>query len=415
MPVEVILPKVDMDMTSARISKWHVKDGDAIRKGDAIFEIETDKAAMEIEAPAEGIVRQISVAEGTTAPVGSAVAFIYAPGEALTTPAPAPAIETKTPQDATPASVPTGPAPSSASLNGEKPRATPLARRLARQKGLSLDTLNGSGPRGRIVAADVNGQQHPAQPSPPVSATPPGMALARSDDDHDRLPLSPMRRTIAARLTQSKQTIPHFYLTTTCTMNHVAALRERLNLQAPRGANGEPAWKISINDFIIKAMALALQKVPRANVTWADDSILQHRTSDIGVAVAVEDGLFTPVVRMVETKGLAQISRDMKDLAARARSRQLMPFEYQGGTTAISNLGMHGIESFTAIINPPHASILAVGAIVERFVPVKGQPVVAEQMTATLSCDHRAIDGALGAELLAAFRSYIEEPALMLA
>jgi pyruvate dehydrogenase E2 component (dihydrolipoamide acetyltransferase) len=224
-----------------------------------------------------------------------------------------------------------------------------------------------------------------------------------------------MRRTIAARLTESKQTVPHFYLSVTCRIDRLKAARERLNAAAPKDASGEPRWKLSINDFIIKAMGLALQKVPAANVTWAGDSILQHKTSDIGVAVAVEGGLFTPVLRGAETKTLAAISAEMRDLAARARARKLARAEYQGGTAAISNLGMYGIEQFTAIINPPHATILAVGAAVERFVPVNGQPVLATEMTCTLSCDHRAVDGAVGAALLQAFRSLIEEPLLMLA
>jgi pyruvate dehydrogenase E2 component (dihydrolipoamide acetyltransferase) len=224
-----------------------------------------------------------------------------------------------------------------------------------------------------------------------------------------------MRRTIAARLTESKQTVPHFYLSVACTIDRLKAAREQLNASAPKGADGKPLWKLSINDFIIKAMGLALQKVPEANVTWAGDAILRHKSSDVGVAVAVEGGLFTPVVRSVETKTLGAISLEMKDLAARARARKLGPSEYQGGSAAISNLGMYGIEQFTAIINPPQATILAVGAGVERFVPVNGQPVLATQMSCTLSCDHRAVDGAVGAALLQAFRGLIEEPLLMLA
>ncbi|MCA3554613.1 2-oxo acid dehydrogenase subunit E2, partial [Aestuariivirga sp.] len=231
----------------------------------------------------------------------------------------------------------------------------------------------------------------------------------------DILPMDAMRRTIAARLTVSKQTVPHFYLSITCTLDALLATRGRLNAAAPRDAGGKPAWKLSINDFIIKAMGVALQKVPAANVTWAGDSILRHRASDVGVAVAVEGGLFTPVLRAVESKTLTAISAEMKELAARARARRLAPPEYQGGATAISNLGMHGIEQFTAIINPPQATILAVGSAVERFVPVKGQPVLATRMTCTLSCDHRAVDGAVGAELLQALRNLIEEPLLMLA
>jgi pyruvate dehydrogenase E2 component (dihydrolipoamide acetyltransferase) len=228
-------------------------------------------------------------------------------------------------------------------------------------------------------------------------------------------PLDGMRRTIAQRLLQSKQTVPHFYLSVSCAIDTLQAMRERMNLHAPKGADKTPVWKLSVNDFIIKALAVALQRVPTANVTWSDEGILQHFSSDVGVAVSVEGGLFTPVIRSAHAKTLSQISTEMKDLAARARARKLQPAEYQGGTTAVSNLGMYGIEEFSAIINPPHATILAVGAGIEQFVPVDGKPVVKTIMKATLSCDHRAVDGALGAQLLAAFKQLIEDPALMLA
>jgi pyruvate dehydrogenase E2 component (dihydrolipoamide acetyltransferase) len=224
-----------------------------------------------------------------------------------------------------------------------------------------------------------------------------------------------MRRTIAQRLTLSKQTVPHFYLSATCTIDTLIAIRQRLNGHAPHNPDKSPAWKLSINDFIIKAMALALQQVPAANVTFADNAILQHHRSDIGVAIAVEGGLFTPVIRAAESKTLSTISVEMKELAARARARKLQPAEYQGGSAAISNLGMFGVEQFSAIINPPQATILAVGAAVERFIPVSGQPVLATQVTLTLSCDHRAVDGAVGAELLQSVKRLIEDPALMLA
>ena len=231
----------------------------------------------------------------------------------------------------------------------------------------------------------------------------------------DLIPVDGMRRTIAQRLTLSKQTIPHFYLTVNCDLTRLSEIRERLNIHAPKDEMKRPVWKLSINDFIIKAMASALKQVPDANVTWADEGIHRHHSCDVGVAVAVEGGLFTPVVRAAETKTLSQISKEMKDLATRARARKLLPSEYQGGTTTISNLGMYGIEQFTAIINPPQATILAAGAGIERFVPINGLPVLRTQMTCTLSCDHRAVDGALGAQLLAAFRTFIEDPALMLA
>ncbi len=416
MAVEVILPRVDMDMATGRISKWYAKDGDRITKGAALFEIETDKAAMEIEAPADGILRNVLVGEGASAAVGSAVAYIYAEGEAVSAAAAkgeAPKAEAPVPVQAMAAAHP------SAAMNGEGSRATPLARRLARESSISLRQITGSGPRGRIVAEDVRKATEKS-----VSVPSPVAVSAPSDDSIHKLykpgsyevqPVDGMRRTIAQRLTQSKQTVPHFYLSVTANIGKLMAARESLNASAPRDAGKKPLWRLSINDFVIKAMGIALQRVPAANVTWAGDTILHHKVSDVGVAVAVEGGLFTPVVRSVETKTLAAISIEMKALAAKARARKLVPSEYQGGTGAISNLGMFGIEEFTAIINPPHASILAVGAGVERFMPVNGQPVLATQMTCTLSCDHRAVDGAVGAELLQAFRLYIEDPLLMLA
>lgn len=416
MAVEVILPRVDMDMATGKISKWHHREGDRIARGAALFEIETDKAAMEIDAPADGILRNIVVPEGGTAPVGAAVAWIYAEGEAVTAPAPtAPAPVAA----AAPVSTASAPAVAAAPrAEGEAPRATPLARRLARQAGLTLAVISGTGPRGRITAADVRSasEAKPATvPTPAPAPAPSSVEALYAPGSYEVQPVDGMRRTIAARLTESKQTVPHFYLSVTCTLDQLIAARARLNAAAPKAKDGTPAFRLSINDFIIKAMALALQKVPAANVTWAGDSILRHRSSDVGVAVAVDGGLFTPVIRNAETKTLAAISAEMKDLAAKARARKLTPSEYQGGTTAISNLGMFGIEQFTAIINPPQATILAVGAAVERFVPVDGQPVLKSQMSCTQSCDHRAVDGAVGAELLQAFRGLIEDPLLMLA
>jgi pyruvate dehydrogenase E2 component (dihydrolipoamide acetyltransferase) len=401
MPVEVILPKVDMDMATGKIAKWHVKDGDTVKTGALLFEIETDKASMEIDAPADGVIGNMMAGEGAAIPVGTAVAYIYQNGETASAPKvsqPSPLVASRQPE--------TRPDAGEYMLSPVHPasgifRATPLARRLARQAGVSIGQINGSGPRGRIIAADV--QIAIGAPKPLAQA---GNGI---------IPIDAMRRTIAQRLMLSKQTIPHFYLTVTCDLTKLMEIRERLNGNAPRDAAKSQLWKLSINDFIIKSMAQALQQVPDANVTWAETHIIQHRNSDVGVAVAVEGGLFTPVVRAAETKSLSQISVEMKDLAARARVRKLLPPEYQGGTTAISNLGMFGIEEFTAIINPPHATILAVGAGIEGFVPVNGQPQLRTLMKCTLSCDHRAVDGAVGARLLAAFRSFVEEPALMLA
>jgi pyruvate dehydrogenase E2 component (dihydrolipoamide acetyltransferase) len=404
MPVEVILPKVDMDMATGKIVRWHVKEGDAVRKGALLFEIETDKAAMEIDAPSDGIIRNITAVEGAVVPVGQAVALIYQDGEIASA---------AVASEHLPPVKPIAPAPRpdagqtvvlpAASASGRFP-ATPLARRLAREGGISLEGIAGSGPRGRIAAIDVQGAL--ANPTGSQGAEP---------DSFEVIPLDAMRRTVAQRLTLSKQSIPHFYLTVNCDLTRLSGIREILNAQAPRDAQKLPVWKLSINDFIIKAMASALKQVPDANVTWADEGIHRHHSCDVGVAVAVEGGLFTPVVRAAETKSLSQISKEMKDLATRARAHKLLPTEYQGATTTISNLGMYGIEQFTAIINPPQATILAVGAGTQRFVPVDGLPVLRTQMTCTLSCDHRAVDGALGAQLLAAFRIFIEEPALMLA
>lgn len=410
MAVEVILPRVDMDMVTGKITKWHVKAGDIVAKDSPLFEIETDKAAMEIKSPAAGIIHNIIVSEGASAPVGSAVAYIYAEGEDTGIPAVKPEITL-----VQPASGAIGEQPAIKVSTGDGLRATPLARRLARQSGIALSSITGSGPHGQIVAEDVRNRGTGNVPPPAVIQSDEGVEKLYQPGSFEVQPVDAMRRTIAQRLTVSKQTVPHFYLSATCTLDNLLGARQSLNSQAPRDAGKEPLWRLSINDFIIKAMGLALQRVPNANVTWAGQSILHHRTSDIGVAVAIEGGLFTPVLRAAETKPLSVISQEMKALAAKARARKLVPSEYQGGTTAISNLGMFGIEDFTAIINPPHATILAVGAGVERFVPVKGQPVLKTQMTCTLSCDHRAVDGAVGAELLQVFRSYIEDPMLMLA
>ena len=398
MPVEVILPRVDMDMATGKISKWYVKDGDTVAKGVPIFEIETDKAAMEVESPGSGILRNIIAGEGDVVPVGQAVAFIYQEGETADAP----------PAAAKPAGQAVAPI-ESAEKHGSSPvssaavisvpgkyRATPLARRIARNEGVALDGIIGSGPNGRIIAADLRNRPKPEmKPAEPVPAT-------------DVIPVDGMRRTIAERLVLSKQTIPHFYLTLSCDLENLLALREKLNARK----SGD---KISVNDFVIQAMAHALRQVPDANVMWSEAGLVRLPTIDISVAVAIEGGLFTPVIRAADTKGLVQISHEMRDLAARARARKLVPADYQGGSATISNLGMYGIESFSAIINPPQATILAVGAGIEQPVGDNGEIVLRRQMSCTLSADHRALDGALAARLLAAFKSNIEEPAMMLA
>ena len=414
MAVEVILPKVDMDMTTGVISKWHVKNGDSVKKGQVLFDMETDKSAIEIDAPADGTINNIETETGKPTNIGAIVAMIYAAGEAVTAIVP--------PTPVIPAQAGIHPSPVVAMdsrLRGNDDlggiRATPLARRLARQKKLDLSAVKGSGPRGRIVASDIESYKV-AAPAMAISAPDASATFAMYQaGSYDVKPLDGMRRTIAQRLTLSKQTVPHFYLSAKCDLSQLLLIRERINLQAPLDETKKPKWKLSINDYVIKALALALQRVPAANVTYTEAGILQHRASDVGVAVSVEGGLFTPIVRSAETKSLSQISIEMKDLATRARARKLQSSEYTGGTTAVSNLGMFGIEQFTAIINPPQATILAVGAGVEQFVPVNKQPVLKTLMECTLSCDHRAVDGAVGAELLQAFKNFIEEPALMLA
>jgi pyruvate dehydrogenase E2 component (dihydrolipoamide acetyltransferase) len=412
MAVEVILPKVDMDMTTGIISKWHVNNGDAVKKGQVLFEMETDKSAIEIDAPADGVINNIEARTGAPTSIGAIVAMIYAAGEAVqATKVAAPEVKpTEVSKSTSHEKIVTIELSSSSGT-----RATPLARRLARQKKLDIVTIKGSGPRGRILAQDVEAHKSVmsavASPAPDSSAT---LAMYQSGT-YEVKPLDGMRRTIAQRLTLSKQTVPHFYLSAKCDLTQLMLIRERINMQAPLNPEKKPIWKLSINDYVIKALALALQRVPKANVTYTDAGILQHFKSDVGVAVSVEGGLFTPIIRSAETKSLSQISTEMRDLAARARARKLQPADYTGGTTAVSNLGMFGIEQFTAIINPPQSTILAVGAGVEQFVPVNKQPVLKTLMECTLSCDHRAVDGAVGAELLQAFKTFIEEPALMLA
>jgi pyruvate dehydrogenase E2 component (dihydrolipoamide acetyltransferase) len=417
MAFEVILPKVDMDMSSGVISQWHVKDGDTVKKGQPIFDIETDKAAMEIEAPGDGTIKLADLGAAKDIAIGTVVAVIFGVGETIKSiQTPSAAAAPATPVIAA-VSVPS-PSRSGLVISDNGLRATPLARRLARQVGLHLGDITGSGPNGRIVAADVQSSR-----AAPVKAPSPASEIvadtgARAQFEagsFSEIPLDGMRRTIAQRLTLSKQTVPHFYLSATCNIDTLMAIRLRLNGHAPLTPDKSPAWKLSINDFIIKAMGIALQQVPAANVTFADSAILQHHRSDIGVAVAVEGGLFTPVVHNADSKTLSTISMEMKELAARARAKKLQPAEYQGGSAAISNLGMFGVEQFSAIINPPQATILAVGAAVERFIPDKGQPVLATQVTLTLSCDHRAVDGAVGAALLQSVKRLIEDPALMLA
>ena len=448
MPVEVILPKVDMDMATGQISRWFFEEGASVKQGDVLFEIETDKAAMEIDAPASGTLRNITGKEGVDIPVGAPVAWIYAEGEETGAPAATAAAAPAEPQPVT-----NGKAETPMSSSQDKPaqtalavqetpasagavRATPLARRLAREAGLDLAVVTGSGPHGRVVKADVEAaiagggvaKAATAPAAAPAAAAPAAAPAVKpmSDDavlklfeqgSYDLVPHDNMRKTIARRLVEAKSTIPHFYLTLDCELDALLKLRSELNAAAPmrKTEKGDvPAYKLSVNDMIIKAMAQALVAVPDANASWTDSAMVKHRHADVGVAVSIPGGLITPIVRKADQKTLSVISNEMKDLAKRARDRKLKPEEYQGGTTAVSNLGMFGIKDFAAVINPPHATILAVGAGEERAVVKGGEIRIATVMSVTLSTDHRAVDGALGAELLGAFKRIIENPMTML-
>jgi pyruvate dehydrogenase E2 component (dihydrolipoamide acetyltransferase) len=425
MAVEILMPALSPTMEEGTLAKWLVKEGDAVKSGQILAEIETDKATMEFEAVDEGIVGRILVAEGTAGvKVNTPIAVMVDEGEAADA-APAPVTAKAVPAAA---SAPVVMAPVAAvqpaASQGARVFASPLARRIAADKGLDMAQVKGSGPHGRIVKADVEAAKPGAVPVTPVVAvaTVPAPALAVSasaetvkkmftDRQFTEIPLDGMRKTIAARLTEAKQTIPHFYLRRSVNLDPLMAFRENLNAQlAGRGV------KLSVNDFIIKACALALQAVPAANAVWAGDRVLQMKASDVAVAVAIEGGLFTPVLRDAEAKSLSSLSAEMKDLAARAKTRKLAPHEYQGGSFAISNLGMMGVENFDAVINPPHGSILAVGAGIKKPVVGKdGQVTVATMMSMTLSVDHRVIDGALGAEFLKAIVDNLENPMAMLA
>ncbi|MGI9422207.1 MAG: pyruvate dehydrogenase complex dihydrolipoamide acetyltransferase [Hyphomicrobiaceae bacterium] len=469
MPIQILMPALSPTMEEGTLAKWLVTEGDAVTPGMVIAEIETDKATMEVEAIEEGSVGKILVAEGTEGvAVNTPIALLLEEGDdpaavdagnvaasasaanpgpvlseteqdnqtgglaAVTTPVEEPAASNfeRAPE---PTANPARP-----ERNGQagpaRTFASPLARRMARDAGIELSAVAGSGPHGRIIKADIDrliaegipasgaesrslstevSEAVPVPGKPAIEAMPDEQILALYDaQSYEVVPHDGMRRVIAQRLTQSKQTIPHFYMTVECVLEELLRARTRINDAAP--TEGPRAYRLSVNDFVIKALALALQQVPAANATWTVDGMLQHRHSDVGVAVAVEGGLFTPVIRHAELKTLGEISNEMKDLAGRARKRRLAPHEYQGGTTSISNLGMYGIKLFDAVINPPHATILAVGAGERRPIVVGDDVKVATIMNCTLSCDHRVVDGAVGAELLNAFKTFIEDPVRML-
>ncbi len=480
MPINILMPALSPTMEKGNLAKWLKKEGDRVKSGDVIAEIETDKATMEVEAVDEGTLAKIVVAEGTQdVPVNDVIAVLAGDGEdvkaagagaasappkpaaasaekvtAAASPSPQPspqrgegartaATELAAAQNektAAPSTLPPSPlpggerSPPKAAGEGANGHArifsSPLARRLAREAGIELARITGSGPHGRVIARDVQeaksgkGLKAPAAAPAGAPSIAPGGAVAPSmsdkqiralfeDGSYEVIPHDGMRRTIAQRLTASVQTVPHFYLTMDCNIGKLVEAREEINAAAPKDKDGKPAYKLSVNDFVIKALAIALQRIPNANVSWTDGGMLKHKHSDVGVAVAMPGGLITPIIRKAETKPISAISAEMKDFAARARARKLKPEEYQGGTTAVSNLGMYGIKDFTAVINPPHATILAVGTGEERAIVKNGKIEIAQIMSVTLSCDHRAVDGALGAELIGAFKMLIENPVMM--
>ncbi|UFM64301.1 pyruvate dehydrogenase complex dihydrolipoamide acetyltransferase [Paracoccus sp. MA] len=432
MPTEILMPALSPTMEEGTLAKWLVKEGDEVKSGDILAEIETDKATMEFEAVDEGKLGKILIAEGTAGvKVNTPIAVLLEEGESADDIGAAPKAEARpeaTKAEAAPApAAAAAPAPAAPkSAEGGRIFASPLARRIAAEKGIDLASVQGSGPHGRIVKADVEGAKpgaaKPAAADAPKAAAPAPAAAAPAgpsaetilkiyaDRETEEVALDGMRRTIAARLSEAKQTIPHFYLRRSAKLDELMKFRAMLNKQLEsRGV------KLSVNDFIIKACALALQEVPDANAVWAGDRILKLKPSDVAVAVAIEGGLFTPVLKDAQQKTLSALSAEMKDLANRAKTKKLAPHEYQGGSFAISNLGMFGIENFDAVINPPHGAILAVGAGIQTPVVENGEVVVRNVMSMTLSVDHRVIDGALGAQLLEAIVKHLENPMGMLA
>ncbi|MEA3109039.1 MAG: hypothetical protein QOI88_3644 [Gammaproteobacteria bacterium] len=431
--MNVLMPQLGETVAEGKITKWFKSAGDAVKPGDNLFEIETDKVSMEVPATEAGVLAEVRVSAGAVAPVGAVVAVIADAGGTSPSPsAPAPVVAPQTPNQmpqraAAVTAAPSTPVKLDAFFEVRTPArnygpaklaggsvATPLARRLAAESGIDLMRISGSGPHGRIVARDIEASAASDARTVPALVIDAGAESVKAlyrDTPYEEVPLDGMRRTIAARLAQSKQTIPHFYLTADVMADRMLAMRHEVNASAQKNTDGSPAFRLSVNDFVIKAWAAALQRVAAANAAWAGDRMLRFKHSDIGVAVAIERGLITPIIRKAETKSLSAISAEMRELAERARERRLKPAEYQGGSSAISNLGMYGVREFAAIINPPQATILAVGAARRQAAEKPdGSVGFASVVTVTLSCDHRVVDGALGAELLAAFRGFIEQP-----
>ncbi|MBB2692377.1 UNVERIFIED_ORG: pyruvate dehydrogenase E2 component (dihydrolipoamide acetyltransferase) [Rhizobium esperanzae] len=445
MPINITMPALSPTMEEGNLAKWLVKEGDKVKSGDVIAEIETDKATMEVEAVDEGTVAKLVVAAGTEGvKVNALIAVLAADGEDVAAAASGAGSAAPVKAEAAPAaraeaaSAPSAPAPAAApataSSNGNRTFSSPLARRLAKEAGIDLSAVAGSGPHGRVVKSDVEaavaGGGAKAAPAPaaaapqaaaaaaPAAAAPKGASEEAvlklfEPGSYELVPHDGMRKTIARRLVESKQTIPHFYVSVDCELDALMALRAQLNDAAPRKDNA-PAYKLSVNDMVIKAMALALRDVPDANVSWTDSNMVKHKHADVGVAVSIPGGLITPIIRKAEQKTLSVISNEMRDLGKRAKDRKLKPEEYQGGTSSVSNMGMMGVKNFAAVVNPPHATILAVGAGEQRVVVKNGEMAIATVMSVTLSTDHRCVDGALGAELLQAFKGYIENPMGML-
>jgi pyruvate dehydrogenase E2 component (dihydrolipoamide acetyltransferase) len=446
MPTNILMPALSPTMEKGNLARWLKKEGDKVKSGDVIAEIETDKATMEYEAIDDGTLAKIVVPEGTQdVAVNSVIAVLASDDEdvkaaasgAKSAPQAAPQAATKLasapvpkpaaekPAPAIVLSAPTASsAPSQPPKGGNRIFSSPLARRLAKEANIDLNRVRGSGPHDRVIARDIEQAKSGKGLRAPAGAPAGGATIAPTMSDvqirslyaegsYELVPHDGMRRAIAQRLTASVQTIPHFYETMDCDIGRLMVAREEINAAAPKNKDGKSTYRLSVNDFVIKALALALQRVPDANVSWTEAGMLKHKHSDIGVAVALPGGLITPIVRNAESKSLSAISNEMRDLAMRARERKLKPHEYQGGTSSVSNLGMYGIKDFTAVINPPQSTILAVGAGEERVVVRNGKIEAATIMSVTLSCDHRAVDGALGAELIGAFKTLIENPVMM--
>jgi pyruvate dehydrogenase E2 component (dihydrolipoamide acetyltransferase) len=428
MPINILMPALSPTMTEGNLAKWLKKEGDAVKAGDILAEIETDKATMEVEAVDEGTLAKILVPGGAQGvKVNDVIAVLIEEGEDASAVGAAPATKAAPAPSVAPSAAPakadaapaTKPAVAPATAGG-RVIASPLAKRIAEQQGIDLSSLRGSGPNGRIVKADVEGApKGGTKPAPAAagakapSAAPVISGAAQfGEPEFDLIPHTSMRKTIARRLQESKQFVPHFYLTVDCEIDKLLKLREEVNAASPK--DGPGAYKVSVNDFVIKASAVALMQVPTANASWSDDGVKMYKSADISVAVAIPGGLITPILRHADKKRITELSVEMKDLAGRAKQGKLKPEDYTGGSFSVSNLGMFGIKEFSAVINPPQACILAVGAGEQRAVVKNGQLAVANVMSCTLSVDHRAVDGAIGAEFLAAFKRLIEQPLAML-